>query len=195
MGRPTNTASKEKVVRREARQPNPVDQCGSGRLCDLELHGSRCLLLHDNRPCRDSLAVTDVSNLQLKQVARAQLAIDAKIEQRQFAGSTENLKPDPDSPNFFEFERRLLTNTLAFVPRSGNNSNSNFIHHGLLKIGRSLILTLSGTPAYDVKRSLKVATIERVSQLRSLRLQAHLSPIDALRGAHALRSSRSDRGT
>jgi len=44
-------------------------------------------LLHDNCPDSDPLAVTDVSNLQLEQVASPQLAVDAKIEQREFAGA------------------------------------------------------------------------------------------------------------
>jgi hypothetical protein len=30
------------------------------------------------------------------------------------------LKPDADSPNFFEFERRLLTDKFALVPRRKN---------------------------------------------------------------------------
>jgi len=91
--------------------------------------------LHDDRPCSDALAVTNISNLQLEQVAGPQLAVDAKIEQRQFPRSAKDLKPDPDSPNFFEFERRLLTNKFAFVPRFGNYPNSNFIHRRLLKVG------------------------------------------------------------
>ncbi len=139
MGRTPHTASKEKVVKRETRQPNPVGQRGSRRLCDLELHGSRCLLLQHDRPCRDTLAVTDVSNLQLEQVAGAQLAVDAKIEQRQFSRSAEDLKPDSDSPNFFEFERHLLTDKFAFVPRAALNPNSNLIHRGLLKVGEASI--------------------------------------------------------
>jgi hypothetical protein len=48
--------------------------------------------------------VTDVSNLQLEQVAGPQLAVDAKVEQRQFAGPAIDLKPDADRPKFFEFE-------------------------------------------------------------------------------------------
>ena len=42
-------------------------------------------MLHDDRPGSDPLAVTDISNLQLEQVASPQLAVDAKIEQRQLA--------------------------------------------------------------------------------------------------------------
>ncbi len=63
--------------------------------------------------------MADVSNLQLKQVAAPRLAVDAKVEQRQFPRSAKDLKADPDSPNFFEFERRLLTDKFVLVPRSG----------------------------------------------------------------------------
>jgi hypothetical protein len=92
-------------------------------------------LLHDDRPDSDPLAVTDVSNLQLEQVAGPQLAVDAKIEQRQFAGSAIDSKPDADRPNFFEFERRLLTNKFAFFPRRWNYPSSEFIYGSLLKVG------------------------------------------------------------
>jgi hypothetical protein len=92
---------------------------------------------------RDALTVTDVANLQLEQVAGPQLAVDAKIEEGQFPCSTEDLEPDPDSPNLFEFERRLLTDNFAFVPRSGNNRHPNLIHCRLLKVGGSRTLTPS----------------------------------------------------
>ena len=49
--------------------------------------------MHDDRPCSDALAVTNISNLQLEQVAGPQLTVDAKIEQRQFPRSPEDSMP------------------------------------------------------------------------------------------------------
>jgi hypothetical protein len=43
------------------------------------------------------------------------------------------LKPDPDSPDFLEFERGFLTNKFALVPRSRNTPNFKLIHSRLLK--------------------------------------------------------------
>jgi hypothetical protein len=74
-----------------------------------------------------------ISNLQLEQVASAQLAIDAKIEQRQFARSAEDLKPNPDSPDFLKFEWCFLTYKFALVPRA-RNTLSKLIHATLLKV-------------------------------------------------------------
>jgi hypothetical protein len=42
----------------------------------------------------------DISNLQLEQIAGPKLAVDAEIEQGQFAHSAEDLKPNTDSPDF-----------------------------------------------------------------------------------------------
>ena len=79
--------------------------------------------------------MADVSNLQLQQIAGSQLVVDAKIEERQFPCSAENSKLDADSSDFLEFEWRLLTDKFAFVPRSMNDPNSEFIHGRLLKVG------------------------------------------------------------
>jgi hypothetical protein len=70
-------------------------------------------------------------DLRLKQLAGPQLAVDAKIEQRQFVGAAVDLKPDADRPNFFEFGWRFLTNKFAFVPGRWNYPNSEFIHSRL----------------------------------------------------------------
>jgi hypothetical protein len=134
MRRLTNPAWKEEVVGPKVRHCNPAGQSGPCRLSDFELHRSRGFLLHDDRPRSDSFAVTDVSNSQLNEIAGAQLAVYAKIEQRQFPRPAEDLKPNADGPNFFKFERRFLTDKLALIPRSRNRMNSKLIHGGLLKV-------------------------------------------------------------
>ena len=82
-------------------------------------------MLHDDRSCTDPLAVTEISDLQLEQIAGPQLAVDTEIEQRQFPLSAKNLKPDADSPNFPVFQRGFLTNKFALVPRPLNTLNFN----------------------------------------------------------------------
>src|ERR1700722_20940997 len=77
--------------------------------------------------------MTDISNLQLEQVAGSQLAVDAKIEQRQFARSAEDLKPNADSPDFLKLEWSFLTHKFALVPRAWN-SMSKLIHGTLLEV-------------------------------------------------------------
>jgi hypothetical protein len=66
-------------------------------------------LQHDGA-CRDTLSVGDIPDLEFDQIASPKLAVDAEVEQRQFACSTVNLKPDTYRPNFLEFERRFLAN-------------------------------------------------------------------------------------
>jgi hypothetical protein len=54
-------------------------------LSDLELHGTPCLLLHDNRSCGHTVTAGDVLYPELHQVAGAELAVDCEIEQGKFS--------------------------------------------------------------------------------------------------------------
>ena len=91
-------------------------------------------MLHDDRSRSNSVAVADVSNLQLEQIAGPKLAVDAEIEQGQFARSAEDLKPNTDSPDFPKFEWCFLADKLALIPRARTKSNSKLIHRRLLKV-------------------------------------------------------------
>ena len=60
-----------------------LDPSGHGLprgLGDLELHRPRGLLLHDDGPRGDAVAVADVADLQPDEIASAQLAVDTKVE-------------------------------------------------------------------------------------------------------------------
>ena len=60
-----------------------LDPSGHGLprgLGDLELHRSRGLLLHDDGPRGDAVAVADVADLQPDEIASAQLAVDTEVE-------------------------------------------------------------------------------------------------------------------
>ena len=67
--------------------------------------------MHHNRAGRDAVAVGDITNLQLDEIAGPQLAIDAKVEQRQFPSSSVNLKPDAYRPNFLNPSSRIGAKT------------------------------------------------------------------------------------
>lgn len=55
-------------------------------LGDLELHWPPRFLLHDGRARRYPAIQADVAHLQLRQVARSQLAFDRQVEHRQITG-------------------------------------------------------------------------------------------------------------
>jgi hypothetical protein len=70
------------------------DPCGDGiprGLGDFELHRPRSLLLHDDSPGGDAVAVADVADLQADEIASAQLAVDIKVEWRELSRSAKQL--------------------------------------------------------------------------------------------------------
>ena len=52
---------------------------------DLKLHRTLRLLLQDDRPRGNSIAMAHITHSQLHQIAGAQFAIDAQVEQCEFA--------------------------------------------------------------------------------------------------------------
>lgn len=62
---------------------------------NLKLDRSLGLLLHDNRSGSNPIALDHIVNLEPDQIARAQLAIDGEVEQREFPGSMAQLQPNP----------------------------------------------------------------------------------------------------
>ena len=97
---------------------DPGENRLSGGLRNLELYWPMGLLLHDDRSSGDSIAVGDVANSQLHEVAAAQLAADRQVEERQLALSICQFEPNANGPNFAKLERRLLADQLALVPGS-----------------------------------------------------------------------------
>ena len=63
------------------------------------------------------IAVADILDAQLHQIARAQLAVNGKIKQRQFANMMGQLQANPDRPDFIQPQGRLLANKFSLVPR------------------------------------------------------------------------------
>jgi hypothetical protein len=93
------------------------------------LNGTLGFLLHHDRSCGNAVAMRDIPNPQLDQVARSQLAIDGQIEQRQVSAVVGKLQSNPDSPDVLELERCLLTDELAFVPRFAVYRIANELFH------------------------------------------------------------------
>src|SRR5438105_13053221 len=115
------------VRRRSMRLPHP------SLLGDLELHWSLWFLLHDNRAAGDMTALDHIVDAQRDQITPAQFAVDAEIEQRELSASMIELQPNPDGPDFFQLQWRLLTEQLAFVPRCNAPSGlRRRIHESLL---------------------------------------------------------------
>ena len=81
------------------------------------LNWSGGFLLHDDGACRNPLAMTDVANLELDQIAGPQLAVEPQVEQRQLPDPMFDLQSDADGPYVLQLEGRLLTHQLALVPR------------------------------------------------------------------------------
>jgi hypothetical protein len=90
---------------------------------------------------RAAIAVANISNLQLDKIAGAQLAVDAKVEQRQFARSAINLKPDADGPYLLKFESRFLPDQFALGSGVARNAALSIL--GSSNVSRSRSLHLS----------------------------------------------------
>ena len=58
----------------------------------------------------------DIGDLEPNQVAAAQLAVDGKVEERQFTGPLGDVETDTDRPDMFRFERLFLADDATLVP-------------------------------------------------------------------------------
>src|SRR6516225_595624 len=112
-----NPARKQVVVPRELGLIDPCRDGVTGRRCDFELNRPMGLLLHDRCPVRDLAPVADFIDFELQKIASPQLAVDAQIEEGQFASTMFELQADAKRPDLLAFERRLLSDDLSLVPR------------------------------------------------------------------------------
>jgi hypothetical protein len=117
MGGQSYPARKQIVLGFQSRVSDPGEDRFSGRLRDFELNRSLRFLLHDDCTRSDSIAMCDVANAQLNEIAAAQFAVDRQIKQRKFALSIAQLKTNPNCPNVFEFKRCFLTDQLSLILR------------------------------------------------------------------------------
>jgi len=111
-----HSAGKQAILKPEVRPSDPRSQRIARLLGDFKLNGTLGFLLHDDRSRSDAIAIRDIPNSRLDQVAGSQLAVDGQIEQRQLPNAIGKLQSNPDGPDVLERERCLLTDELAFVP-------------------------------------------------------------------------------
>src|SRR5207342_1237529 len=104
---------KEELLRLQAGGRDPVTDRLPRLFGDLELHRPLGLLLHDNRAWDDMATLEHIANVKSHQIARAQLAVDGEIEQREFAGAMIELQSNPDGPDLLQLQWWLLADQLA----------------------------------------------------------------------------------
>src|SRR5579864_3696839 len=129
-----NPTREQEVVRLQAGSRDPCLHRLAGRRRDLELHRTLCLLLQNDRPCSDSIAVAQVAHAQLHQVAGAQFAVDTQVEECEVPQPSLHLQADPNGPDLSELERHLLADELTLVPRLVALSKMSRFHDGLLSV-------------------------------------------------------------
>ncbi|MBF6989027.1 hypothetical protein IPF36_14925 [Cupriavidus sp. IK-TO18] len=95
---------------------NPTLNALASLFRDLELHWPLSFLLHDCCPGANLAANADVLHAQTGQVARSELAVDGKVEHRQFANIRRKLKPSSYRPYLIQLQWRLLARQPPFVP-------------------------------------------------------------------------------
>lgn len=74
----------------------------SCRTGDFELNRALRLLLHDRGSSRNLTPVANVAHLQLEKIAAAELAVNSKVEERQFSRAMFQLEPNSDRPDILE---------------------------------------------------------------------------------------------
>ena len=75
---------------------------------DLVLHQTAGLLLNDPSSWGHPGPVGNVANAEPQKIAAPQFTINCQIEKGEIPDPFGELKPDPNSPDLFPFERRLL---------------------------------------------------------------------------------------
>ncbi len=93
-------------------------------LHDLELNGPAGLPLHDSGSGPHPPIQGHIVDPERDQVTGAQLAVESEVEQGQIPDAMSDLEPDPNGPDFFDFESRLGSNQLAPVPSVGGGRDS-----------------------------------------------------------------------
>ena len=117
MRRFVQPTGEEVILGFESRLGDPACDGFLRLLCDLELHWTLRLLLHDDGTRGDSITVGHIANPQSHEVASPQLAVDSQVEQGEFAATVCDLEADSDRPDLFELERGLLPRPACLCSR------------------------------------------------------------------------------
>jgi hypothetical protein len=150
-----NSAWEEEIIRSQA---SLLDPCLDGiacRLRDLELNWPQRLLLRDDCSSRDLVAVADIADFELDEVAATQFAVDAEVEQRELSDTVRHLEANSQRPDVLQLERRLLANDLALVPWRARRGHLGVLHDGLPSV--------KGSPTYpDRERPLRGISFDQM---------------------------------
>lgn len=93
-----------------------------GNSRDLELDWALGLVLHDDGSRGHLVTMGNVTDLDCNEVASAKFAVDAKVEECEFADPAFHLKMYAQSSDVLHLEGSFLPDDLAFVPRLMVNS-------------------------------------------------------------------------
>ena len=88
------------------------------------------LALSDRRALLDLTGRKDIGNLQLNEVAAAQLAVDRQIEQREVPDAFRDLEANPNGPDVFRQERAFLADDAVLVPDRSTCTNGGNVGRG-----------------------------------------------------------------
>jgi len=94
----------------------PGQKAGSHVARDLELDGTTCLLLNDDRPGSDFRPGDDITDPDLDQVAAAELAVYRKIKQSAVTNAALTIEKESNGPNLLLRERTFRSHFLASIP-------------------------------------------------------------------------------
>ena len=97
-------------------------------------------MLHDDGARCHAVAMTNVANLELDQIASPQLTVESQVEHSQFPDSMFELQSHPDSPDILQLEWRLLAHQFALVPRFVVGLVARFFHDEFLVVERNSTL-------------------------------------------------------
>ena len=95
----TRPTGEQEVFRAKTGLVDPRRHGFSGLFCNLELDGPMSLLLHVDGTARYPVAVRDVPDTELYEIAGPELAIDSEVEQSELPGPLGELQADADRPD------------------------------------------------------------------------------------------------
>jgi hypothetical protein len=116
MGRFGKAAGKQELLRLQLPFLNPRCDSGPGGLSQLELYRPLRFPLHDHCSGPNLVAVGDVPNVQIDEIAAPELAVDCEVEHGQVSNLVRILELNPDGPNVLRLQGWLLSNQLALIP-------------------------------------------------------------------------------
>ena len=91
-------------------------------------------LLHDDRAGSDRIALYQIVDAEPDQIAPAQLLSMARLNNASSRSRMSQPQSNPDGPDLFQLQWRLLTEKLAIVPRLGTSFGlRSGIHEWLLR--------------------------------------------------------------